>query len=137
MCILIHILQSKQILTPPYYTNLQNSMISFDYSWFLAKNISNFVSLPCKLHNRYCHIVRKTYWKHTYWILMLLFHSYFLFFQIKGIKTPGSCKRHSFIILVLNICISFLLCISVQLDWFCIPEINHTNLPVCKPQQYL
>ena len=30
-------------------------MISFDYSWFLAKNISNFVSLPWKLHNRYCH----------------------------------------------------------------------------------
>ena len=36
-------------------TNSQNSMISFDYSWFLAKNISNFVSLPWKLHNRYCH----------------------------------------------------------------------------------
>ena len=33
-------------LTPPHYTNLQNSMISFDYSRFLAKNLSNFVSLP-------------------------------------------------------------------------------------------
>ena len=30
-------------------------LISFDYSWFLAKNLSNFVSLPWKLHNRYCH----------------------------------------------------------------------------------
>jgi hypothetical protein len=30
-------------------------MISFDYSWFLAQNLSNFVSLPWKLHNRYCH----------------------------------------------------------------------------------
>ena len=37
------------------YTNLQNSMISFDSSWFLDKNLSNFVSLPWKLHNRYCH----------------------------------------------------------------------------------
>ena len=30
-------------------------MISFDYSWFLGKNLFNFVSLPWKLHNRYCH----------------------------------------------------------------------------------
>ena len=30
-------------------------IILFDYSWFLAKNLSNFVSLPWKLHNRYCH----------------------------------------------------------------------------------
>ena len=29
-------------------------MISFDYSWFLAKKYSNFVTLPWKLHNRYC-----------------------------------------------------------------------------------
>ena len=28
----------RHFLTPPHYTNLQNSMISFDYSWFLAKN---------------------------------------------------------------------------------------------------
>ena len=42
-------------LTPPHYTNLQNSMISFDCSWFLAKNLSNYVSFPWKLHNRYCH----------------------------------------------------------------------------------
>ena len=34
---------------------LQLSIISFDYSWFLDKNLSNFVSLPGKLHNRYCH----------------------------------------------------------------------------------
>ena len=32
-------------LTPPY-DNLQNSMISFDYGYFLVKNLSNFVSLP-------------------------------------------------------------------------------------------
>ena len=25
----------------------------FDYNWFLAKTLSNFVSLPWKLHNRY------------------------------------------------------------------------------------
>ena len=45
----------QSFLTPPHYINLQNSMISFDYSWFLAKNLSNFVSLPWKFHNRYCH----------------------------------------------------------------------------------
>ena len=38
-----------------HYSNSQNSIISFDFSWFLAKNLSNFVSLPWKLHNRYCH----------------------------------------------------------------------------------
>ena len=26
-----------------------------NYSWFVAKNLSNFVSLSWKLHNRYCH----------------------------------------------------------------------------------
>ena len=31
-------------------------MISFDNSWFLAKNLSNFATLPWKLHNQYCHI---------------------------------------------------------------------------------
>ena len=30
-------------------------MILFDCSLFLTKNLSNFVSLPLKLHNRYCH----------------------------------------------------------------------------------
>ena len=25
--------------------------------WFLCKNLSNFVSLPCKFHNPYCHNV--------------------------------------------------------------------------------
>ena len=42
-------------LTPYHSTNLQNSIISFDNSWFLAKNLSNFVSLHWKLHNRECH----------------------------------------------------------------------------------
>ena len=37
---------------------LQDSMTSFDYSWFIAKNLSNFVSLPWKLHNRYCHTLK-------------------------------------------------------------------------------
>ena len=30
-------------------------MISFGSSWFFAKNLSNYISLPEKLHNRYCH----------------------------------------------------------------------------------
>ena len=42
-------------LTAPHYSNFQNFLISFEYSWFLAKNLSNFVSLPWKLQNRYCH----------------------------------------------------------------------------------
>ena len=42
-------------LTAPHYSNFQNLVISFEYSWFLAKNLSNFVSLPWKLHNRECH----------------------------------------------------------------------------------
>ena len=33
----------------------KNSKISFDYSWFIAKKLSNFVSLLWKLLNRYCH----------------------------------------------------------------------------------
>ena len=45
----------QHFLTPSHYTNLQNSMISFDCSWFVAKNLSNFISLPWTFHNRYCH----------------------------------------------------------------------------------
>ena len=44
-----------QFLTARHYSNSQNLVISFEYSWFLAKNLSNFVSLPWKLHNRKCH----------------------------------------------------------------------------------
>ena len=78
MCSLIDILQWKKIqkdsddfwhrkltlkvkfwyfLTAPHYSNFQNLVISFEYSWFLAKNLSNFVSLPWKLHNQECHKV--------------------------------------------------------------------------------
>ena len=42
-------------LTARHYSNSPNFVISSDYSWFLAKNLYNFVSLPWKLHNRYCH----------------------------------------------------------------------------------
>ena len=38
------------------YTNSQNSMILFEFSWFLAKNFPKFVSLSWKLHNQYYHI---------------------------------------------------------------------------------
>ena len=43
------------LLTARHYSNYQNLVISFHYSWFLTKHLSNFVSLPWKLHNRYCH----------------------------------------------------------------------------------
>ena len=42
-------------LTARHYSNSPNLVISFDYSWFLAKYLSNFVYLSWKLHNRYCH----------------------------------------------------------------------------------
>ena len=42
-------------MTARHYSNSQNLVISFEYSWFLAKNLPNFVSLPWKLHNRKCH----------------------------------------------------------------------------------
>ena len=45
-------------LTARHYSNSPTLVISFDYSWFVAKNRSNFVSLPWKLHNRYCHNVQ-------------------------------------------------------------------------------
>ena len=38
--------------------NSQNSIISFDYSWFSAKNLSNIVSHPWKLHKPYCYNTR-------------------------------------------------------------------------------
>ena len=45
-------------MTHHHYSNSQNSIISFDYSWFLTKNLFNFVYFPWKLHNRYCDIAR-------------------------------------------------------------------------------
>ena len=46
-------------MTASHYSNSQNLIISFDNSWFLVKDLSNFVSLPWKLHNRYCHNVHR------------------------------------------------------------------------------
>ena len=51
-------------LTAPHYSNFQNMVISFEYSWFLAKNLSNFVSLPWKLHDWYCHTADCTAWNY-------------------------------------------------------------------------
>ena len=44
-------------LTARSYSSSPNLVISFDYSWFLAKNVSNFVPPAWKLHNRYCHSI--------------------------------------------------------------------------------
>ena len=44
-------------MTARHYSNSQNLIISFEYSWYLGKNLSYFVSLPWKLHNRKCHTV--------------------------------------------------------------------------------
>ena len=54
----LYFLNDVQFLTAHHYSNSQNSIISFDCSWFLAKNLSNFLSFPWKLHNRYCHNLR-------------------------------------------------------------------------------
>ena len=43
------------------YSNSQTSMISFNYSGFLAKNVSNFEFLPWKILIRYCHILGCTH----------------------------------------------------------------------------
>ena len=50
--------QILALLATPHYTNSQNSMFLFDYTWCLAKTLSNFVSLPWKLHNQFCHTNR-------------------------------------------------------------------------------
>ena len=47
---------NAQFLTARHYTNSQKSLISFGHVK-KGKNLSNFVSLELKLHNRYCHIV--------------------------------------------------------------------------------
>ena len=49
--------QNWHFLTNCHWMETQNLVISFNYSWFLAKNFSNFVSLAWKLHNRYCHYI--------------------------------------------------------------------------------
>ena len=41
-------------LRAPHYSNFQNLVISFEYSWLLAQNLSNFVSHLWKLHKREC-----------------------------------------------------------------------------------
>ena len=48
-------------LTGRHYSNSPNLVISFDNSWFSPKILSIFESFLCKLHNRYCHILRKTH----------------------------------------------------------------------------
>ena len=53
-CHLIATFQKKSF-NPDFFMYSQNSMISFDYSSYVAKNFSNFVSFPWKLHNQYCH----------------------------------------------------------------------------------
>ena len=45
----------SHFLTARHYSNSPSLVTSFHYNWFLAKNLSRFVSLLWKLHNRYCH----------------------------------------------------------------------------------
>ena len=80
---------------------LSNSTISFDYSWSLAKYLSNFVFLPLKLHNLYCH-------KWHIWGHILHLCSLFRRFASFGLRRPtmiffknliwiiASCKDQKF-----------------------------------------
>ena len=55
--------------------------ISFEYTWFFAKNLSNFVSLPWKLHNRYCdsgHDLILQIFQLMYWVQMNSFNIFLL-----------------------------------------------------------
>ena len=75
-------------LTASHYSNFQNLVISFEYSWFLAKNLSNFVSLPWKLHNRECHSLQSAdlwpfYSKINYKIA--LHYIFFFTFQLSNL----------------------------------------------------
>ena len=40
------------VLTTLWYISSQNTIVSFLEYWFVAKNLSNFVSIPWKLSNR-------------------------------------------------------------------------------------
>ena len=42
-------------IMPNFWQLVTTPILKFNNSWFLAKNLSNFVSLPWKLHNWYCH----------------------------------------------------------------------------------
>ena len=83
-------------LTARHYSNSPNLVISFDCSWFLAKNLSNLVSLPWKLHNQYCHKCGSTYLHSIfcsiefYWNLFILL---FLFKIYKDIKERQENRR--------------------------------------------
>ena len=58
--------------------NSQNSIISFDYSWLLGKNLSNFVPPAWKLDNPYFHQVLQKgfqlHWNPASLIICLLFN---------------------------------------------------------------
>ena len=60
-------------LTLTHYKNSQNLIVSFGCITFLAKNLSNFVSLPWKLHNRYYHTLTASLSKVSF-VLMKLQH---------------------------------------------------------------
>ena len=72
-----------------HYSTYQNLVISFDYSWFLAGNLFNLLSLPWKLYNWYCHT--------TYSILVvqklcLLFQKCRIFAMYKCTSGRGTCS---------------------------------------------
>ena len=51
--------------------------------WFLGKNLSNFIPLVWKLHNRYCHTMHRTVWLNTFFYLCVCF---FLYVSIMAIR---------------------------------------------------
>ena len=52
---------------------------NFIWLQFLAENLSNFVSLPWKLHNQYYHNLHIKITKNIGWVLSTYLHDSFLF----------------------------------------------------------
>ena len=56
--------------------------------WFLTKNLSNLVSLPWKLHNRYCHNLRIDNSLHFVTGIYWLPHSLWSLCDIRNVNSP-------------------------------------------------
>ena len=89
-----YFLKCSSILTARHYFNCQNLVISFDYCWFLAINLPNFVSLPWNsttgiaIRTRSLHNVVKYFWKEH----NLRFHDQFLQFSYHHTNSKNVSK---------------------------------------------
>ena len=95
----------------PHYTNLQNSIISFEYvCWLLAKNLSNFVSLPWKLNNRYCHTMHNGF-RYFVWYfhkIFLNYNSFYRYIHKDLMKLQSNIDTNAFLEIISTHCLMFL-----------------------------